>query len=157
MKIICKENTAKNLDLKEVTDISYNEYEYPLIIGKEYVVMGIAMYKNRNYLYYLVDNNWLPDWEPYGLFEISDKAFPPNWHINIIDKKKYLYGNVFFVAGFYELCTNENYYDALMDRDPEALEIYSKRKSEFKQWHEEREEARKFYPKEAKIYYSIND
>jgi hypothetical protein len=157
MKVICKENTAINLDLKEVTDISYKEYKFPLTVSKEYIVMGLAVYKNRNALYYLVDDGWLPDWVPYGLFEISDNAIPPNWHIDVIDKKKYPGGTVFFVAGFYELCSDENYYDALMEREPEALEIYRKRKAEFKQWHEEREEARKFYPKEAKIYYSIND
>jgi len=55
------------------------------------------------------------------------------------------------------LCSNENYHNALIEREPEALEIYRRRKAEFKQWHEEREEARKFYPKDAKIYYSIND
>lgn len=157
MKVICKENTARNLDLKEVTNILRKEYEFPLEIGREYIVMGLAIYKNRNCLYYLVDDGWLPDWEPYGLFEISDKAFPPNWHIEVMDKNKYPYGDVFFIAGFYELCSDENYYDALIEREPEALDIFWKRKAEFKQWHEERDEARKFYPKEAKEYYSIND
>lgn len=157
MKAICKENTARNLDRKEVSEFLRKDHEYSLTVGQEYIVMGIANYRDRQGLCYLVDNGWLPDWVPYGLFEISDKAFPPNWHIDVIDRNKYPYGDVSFVAGFYELCTDENYYDALMEREPEALEIYSKRKAEFIQWHEERDEARKFYPKEAKIYYSIND
>src|SRR5258708_5649901 len=89
MKVICKENTARNLDLKEVSDISYKEYKFPLEVGSEYIVMGIAMYKGTNYLYYLVDTGLRSFWMPYELFEISDKAFPPNWHINVFDKKKY--------------------------------------------------------------------
>jgi hypothetical protein len=157
MKVICKENTAKNLDLKEVTDVLYKEYKYPLTVGSEYIVMGLAIYKDTNCLYYLVDDDWVPFWLPYGLFEISDKAFPPNWHIEIFDKKKYPEYSVFLHQGFYELCSNEKFNLALIERESEALEIYRKRKAEFKQWHAEREEARKFYPKEAKIYYSIND
>lgn len=157
MKVICEENTAENLDLREVTDVLYKEYKYPLIIGKEYIVMGIAMYKHTNCLYYLIDTDLRSFWMPYELFEISDKAFPPNWHVNVYDKKEYPETSILFLAGFYELCTDENFYEALIEREPEESKIYWKRKAEFQQWHEEREEARKFYPKEAKIYYSIND
>lgn len=157
MKVICKENTAENLDLEEATNILYKRYKFPLIVEREYIIMGIALYKDRNCIYYLVDDGVLPHWVPYGLFEISDKAFPPNWHIDIIDKKKYPQGDVFFLSGFYELCSDENYYDALAERESEALEIYWKRKREVEEWYAEREEAKKFYPDEAKRYYSIND
>jgi hypothetical protein len=158
MKVICKETTAKNLDPKEVSESLRKDHEFTYItIGSEYIVMGLAGYKNKNGLSYLIDNGSLTDWAPYGLFEISDKAFPPNWHIEIINKSKYPNSNILWLAGFYELCTDENYHDALIEREPEAFEIYWKRKAEFKQWYVEREEARKFYPKEAKIYYSIND
>lgn len=45
MKVICRENTARNLDLNEVTDISYKEYKFPLTVGSEYIVMGLSLYK----------------------------------------------------------------------------------------------------------------
>lgn len=157
MKVVCKQNTAKKLNLKEVTSIFSNEARYPLTIEKEYIVMGIAIYKDSNCIYYLVDNGSRPDWVPYMLFEISDNAFPPNWHINIVNKEKYPQSDVFSLFGFYELCKDEVFYDALVEREPEALEIYRKRKHEFQEWYTEREEAKKFYPEEAKRYYSIND
>ena len=158
MKIICKENTAKNLDLKEVPNGVRKEHEFSfLVLGQEYLVMGIVGYRNRSGLYYLIDDGCVPNWMPYGLFEVSDKAFPSNWHIEVIDKKKDPEGVIFFLEGFYELCEGEDFYEALFEREPDALEVYWKRKNEVQQWYAERDEARKFYPKEAKIYYSIND
>jgi len=157
MKGICKENTAQNLDLNEATSIPNQEHTFPLTIGKEYLIMAIGVYKDTNYLYYLVDDEHTPFWIPYELFKISDEAFPPNWHINVIDKTKYSERTRYFLSGFYELCTDENFYDALAHGESKALDTYWKRKKEFQQWYVEREAGRKLYQKEAKVYYSIND
>lgn len=157
MKVICKENTSQNIDLHEATSISDKEYKFPLTIGKEYLIMAISVNKDTNYLYYLLDNDQEPFWAPYELFENSDDAFPANWHIDVIDKKKHPEQSRFFLSGFYELCTDENFYDALAHRNPEALDVYWKRKNEFQQWYIKREEGRKTFEKESKIYYAIND
>lgn len=127
MKVICKKNTAKELDLQEVKTLLRNEYDYGLILEKEYIVMGIESYKDSNCLYYLVDEGGLPNWCPYALFAISNNALPVDWYINIYDKKSE--GNVFYLSGFYELCNNDDYHDLLIERDEKALEIYFKRKA----------------------------
>ena len=137
MKVICKKNTAKGLDLNEVKTLYIDEYRYPLVKEKEYIVMGIAIYKNSNCIYYLVDEFEFPDWAPYMLFEISDKQFPPSWYINVIDKKKFE-GSVFSLSGFYELCNDEKYYYDLVERDQKALDIYAKRKYELQEWYFEK-------------------
>lgn len=143
MKVICKKNTAKDLDLKEVTNIFSEKTQYPVKIGEEYIVMGISVYKNKNYVYYLVDDGFRPNWLPYGLFDISDKKLPSNWYVNVIPRNKYPQGNGFYFSGFYELCNDEDYHDALIERESEALDIYFKRKNEVEEWYLEQQTKKK--------------
>lgn len=128
MKAICKQNTARTLDLKEVTTLFSNEYTYDLELGKEYTIMGLVIYKDSNCLYYLVDEHGRPSWVPYRLFEISDNSLPQNWYVEVLEKN--LSGDIFYLSGFYELCNQDDFYDLLAERDPKALEIYFKRKFE---------------------------
>src|SRR5581483_12075419 len=124
MKVICTENRAINLDPKEVTLFHSKETKFPVTKGEEYIVMGMIVYKDSNCIYYLVDNNF-PCWIPYPLFNISDNQLPPYWFVKIFDKKTSL-GDLFYLAGFSELCNNENYHDALMELESWALDIYFK-------------------------------
>ena len=129
MKIVCIKNTAKNLDLSEITTIFSHDYKYSLETGKEYIVMGIAIYKDTNCPYYLIDENGLPDWYPYPLFSISDNSLPKNWTVKVYDKKEA--GDILFLCGFKDLCDGKDYHDLLMNRDEEAMRIYFRRKIEF--------------------------
>src|SRR5579863_9255438 len=115
MKVICKSNTAKYLDLDEVKIIVTNDTYFDITKEKEYIVMGIAIYKDSNCVYYLIDEFDLPYWVPYPLFEISDREFSPNWYINVIDKKESV-GDLFYLSGFYELCNDADYHDSLAER-----------------------------------------
>src|SRR5258705_9985974 len=77
MKVICKKVDSQGFDLKEVTTVFSNNFDYSfggsgLELGKEYTVMGIALYNDSNCLYYLVDASGRPDWFPYLLFETLD-------------------------------------------------------------------------------------
>lgn len=129
MKVICKKNTAKDLDLTEVTTIFSKAHKYPLELEKEYLVMGISIYKDTNCLYYLIDINSRPFWFPYLLFNISDNFLPKHWAVKVYDKKGE--GDILFLCGFRELCDSENYHDLLMDRDENAMRVYFSRKVEF--------------------------
>jgi len=140
MKVICKENTAEHLDLNEVKGVSCDTV-YPLIKGKEYIVMGVMMLRDSNCLYYLVDEDGQPYWVPYGLFDVSDNQVSFNWAINdwsikVFSKKDYL-SNLFYLVGFNELCNDEKYYDDLMKREQYALDIYFKRKAEIQALYDE--------------------
>jgi hypothetical protein len=137
MKVICKENTAKNLDLNEVRNISSNEFRYSVTKGSEYIVMGIMVRRDTNYLYYLIDAYGSPFWLPYELFDIVDAHLSPNWFMDILNKKEST-GTIFCLFGFNELCNNEDYHDDLMLCGGYASEIYDKRKAEVEEWYAER-------------------
>ena len=128
MKILCKKNTIKGVDLKEVTTFLVDEYNYELEIGKEYLVMGIMTPKDSNCIYYLTDHNGSPFWYPYLLFDITDNTIPKNWYILILNKNGD--GTIFTLIGFDELCNDDDFHDALMERDEQAMLTYFKRRIE---------------------------
>lgn len=128
MKVICKKNTSKDFDLKEVRSVISNEVRYPIEIGKEYLVMGIMILKRDKCIQYLIDDSGRPFWIPYLLFDISDNALPNNWYVSIFDKNSP--GDLFYLSGFYELCNDEDFHDSLMERDEEAMILYFQRKIE---------------------------
>jgi len=90
---------------------------------------------DSNCLYYLIDNTDRPDWVPYPLFTISDNEILPNWFVKIFNKKE-SERMTFYLSGFSELCNDENYHDALAEREKWALDIYFNRKREAQEWYE---------------------
>ena len=129
MKVMCIKNLAKDLDLNEVKNIFVPQQHYGLIIGREYLVMGMVIYKDSNCLHYLIDNDGSPNWYPYMLFEITNKKLPSNWYVDVLGKGGD--GNLHTLIGFKELCLDDDYHDALIaERDQGALQTYFKRKEE---------------------------
>jgi hypothetical protein len=139
MKAICRKTTSKDFDLTEITTVFINDFDYSyggsgLELGKEYLIMGLMVYKNENSLYYLVDVSGKPDWFPYLLFEISDNNLPKHWFINVKGKKSD--DEIYAIWGFDELCNDESFYYNLIERDEQAVRTYFRRKIEFEKAHE---------------------
>lgn len=133
MKVICKQVSSKGFDLKEVTTVFSNDYDYNfggygIELNKEYIVMGMAIYQDSSCLYYLVDVNGKTEWFPYLLFDISDNSLPKKWFVKVYEKSSE--SGIYTISGFDELCNDENFYDQLLERDEEAQRIYFRRKIE---------------------------
>ena len=133
MRAICKQTTSHGFDLKEVTTVLSNNFDYSyggygLELDKEYFVMGIAMYQDSNCLYYLIDTNGDPDWFPYLLFDITDNSIPRKWFTKVNGKNDDM--DIYSLFGFDELCNDSDFYDQLLEREGEAMQIYFERKSE---------------------------
>ncbi len=132
MKVLCKYNNS----LRALPTNCPKDFNDGLQLNKLYLVMGIALYRGANNLYYLVDEDGRPSWFPHQLFEIIDDSLSLNWHIKIIDAEQS--SDIYSIWGFSELCRLPDYYDRLVDRDDDALHIYFKRKIELEQEDEER-------------------
>lgn len=128
MKVICIDNTAQNLDLTEVIDITNHEHRYALTMGAEYMVMGTVMYKKSRCLYYLVDHEDLPQWVPHLLFDIVDNSIPPSWYTKTPDTEELK--SLSFLMGFDELCNYDGYYNLLLAKDDIAIMVYFERKEQ---------------------------
>lgn len=136
MQVICKQINSCGFDLKEVTTVFSNDFDYSfgghgLELGKEYIVMGVATYKDSNFLYYLIDVNGKPEWFPYLLFNVSDHTLPNDWFIKVNNKDED--NDVYFILGFNELCNEEGFYDQLLGRNEIAMSTYFKRKIQIEQ------------------------
>jgi hypothetical protein len=133
MKVRCEEVTAKFLDLNKVKTVISNDFDFSqgghgLKTNEIYIVMGAVIYKEANYLYYLIDVDGAPSFFPHGLFEVVDSTLPSDWHIQVCDKD--LSSNIYYLFGYYELCQDGDYYDKLVQHNRDAVEIYFIRKKQ---------------------------
>ncbi len=134
MKAICKKTTSEGFDLKKVTTVFSNSFDYSfggsgLELGKEYTIMGVALYKDSTCLYFLIDTFGRPNWFPHLLFDVLENSIPLNWHMKLNGNNKD--GDIYCLWGFDELCNDETYYDRLIERDEAAMSIFFRRKPTF--------------------------
>lgn len=127
MKVLCKKDTLIGEALREVTPLLTDKQEYPVDLGIEYAVMGLMISKDSKLPHYLVESYGRPFWCPSGLFTITDPTLPAHWCINTFDAKTT--GRLCLI-GFYELCMDQDFHDALMEREEWAMKIYFDRKNE---------------------------
>ncbi len=123
MKVICKHTNGNGFSQDQLP-FGFNPVSQTnLILDKEYLVMGIYLFKQH--IYYLVDENSKPYWFPCILFEISDSCISPNWHFMISNAEN---AQIESIQGYYELCHVDGYNDRLMERYEEEMRTYFKQK-----------------------------
>jgi hypothetical protein len=138
MKIKCVSNLALILNEYEYQNILPNQFgrfdvshkhEYPIEIGKEYLVMGIVIFKE--YVSYLIDDSFVFT-APCYLFETVDASLNTNWQFRCIKKKEKIYPFIQAIFGYEEFCLDVNSYeDLICNKTDESLVVYFKRKFEF--------------------------
>lgn len=137
MKVRCIYNTGKvlreydnkPLNKDELGQFGTTEYtEFGLIIGKEYLVMGMML--GEGTLDYLIDDSGYVSAYPYPLFEVTDNKLPSSCFFKSLKNtdENYLYREA--IWGYYELVFDETHYEKLVDIEEEALRIYFRRKIE---------------------------
>jgi hypothetical protein len=124
MKVLCKYNDPDNVQ-PGVPD----NFNFGLELDKEYLIMGIMLTEKQ--LWYMIDEEGAPNFYPYQLFEVTDNSINSNWYFKLYSRDE---GGYPFskeaIWGYHELCFDENHYEQLIDREPEALRLYFKRKIE---------------------------
>lgn len=137
MKIRCIYNTGKALRVYENKPLSNDELgrfgatghtEFGLIIGKEYIVMGMLL--GEGCLDYLIDDDGYVSAYPYPLFEVIDNKLPSSWFFKSLKKTNENYPYQEAIWGYYELVFDDSHYEKLVDVDEEAQRIYFRRKIE---------------------------
>lgn len=94
--------------------------EFSLNVGKEYAVYGMALWCGH-LLILLNDENSLPNWYPAEIFNISDADLPFGWKFSYSMENNSLLQALW---GYDELITVKGHYDALLERDDDALRIF---------------------------------
>lgn len=120
MRARCVSNNGKSLS-QGWSALGYtNKSEFRLSVGKEYPVYGMALWRGH-LLLLLCDENGLPNWYPTEIFDISDAEMPFGWKFAYFLEPDSLLQALW---GYDELITTKGHYDALLERDEDALRIF---------------------------------
>ncbi|WP_069814759.1 hypothetical protein [Streptomyces sp. TP-A0874] len=94
-----------------------------LTVAREYEAFGLSQYSGR--FHALVrDDHALPNWVPLADCSVVDPAVPADWLIDSIGPED---GGLQVLIGYPELVDDPDHYDALLEREPAALQTFSRR------------------------------
>lgn len=139
MRVKCVANKGSNLpeDILGRSSGFHKETEFPLVVGKDYVVYGITLHLGYVW-YYLEDEHYAyyPVWNPSPLFEATDGKISKYWRYGYHADRNRDEVNVIFA--FKEWVDDPYYYDKLTDGEEEAVMVFRHYKKlmdvEFPDW-----------------------
>ena len=102
---------------------------FNLELGQPYVVLGLGIFETV-LLALVCDETRRPNWLPIGLFDFEGTVLPADWEFAVVDGLGASGGDASnrWVArwGYPELVRDDRHSDALIERDPHALEIFAR-------------------------------
>lgn len=122
MRVSCTANTGVHLPEFYRKRGYHKEYEFPLLIGKSYIVYGMNLWDGRIGYLIMGEARKFPDWLPSELFEIGDGKLSRYWHYGVnLDN---LDNTIDSIWGYKELANHSGHFDKLVDRDRTALATF---------------------------------
>ena len=123
----CIHNVGSSLGEPSRGAFYSNDTVFHLELGKYYPIMGLGLFETV-LLALVCDETGTPNWLPVGLFEFDHQALPEDWEFALLDGKAASGRDASnrWVArwGYAELARNDRHVEALVERDPAALEIF---------------------------------
>jgi hypothetical protein len=125
----CMYNHGRDLGEPERGSFFSASTPFELLVDKEYRLFGMGLFKST-LLVLLRDETGLPNWLPMGLFSIGARKLPSNWEFILLDGEAASGGRISdrwtALWGYSELVRNRSHSDDLIERMPEALEVFYK-------------------------------
>lgn len=121
MKIICTSNTGAGLSAAHFLIGYTKDSRFSLVMGHEYTVHAMSIWRSA-LMVLLLDANNLPNWYPIEIFEVLDGHLPKNWFFRKIQDENSLLDAIW---GYKEIVLDSVHYDALIDRVPDAIKIFT--------------------------------
>lgn len=125
----CVHNTGASLGEPERGAFYSRTTVFNLSLGKLYPIVGLGVFETVM-LALVCDESGLPNWLPVGVFEIEPTILPPGWEFALFDAVGASGGAVSnrWVArwGYAELVHDDGHLDGLIEREPAALEVFSR-------------------------------
>jgi len=120
MRVTCKINSGKLLP-DQLLKIGYScNSEFSVSIGVTYETFAMSLW--RAVICVLLSNNHgLPSWFPIEIFDVSDSTLPTNW---LFFSSPGNHEGLQALWGYERIIVDESHYDALLERDPDALRIF---------------------------------
>jgi hypothetical protein len=140
MKVKAIGTSGRDLSITSLNNQYHNiEEEFQLKIGDIYITYGIGMMLET--IYYLTFDKWenVPFWTPAELFEIVDFRLPQEWYFVFYGYAEKRMNVVNALWGYKEMATNRDHYIQLIEREPDAMAIFERRRQEIDHFHIDQE------------------
>jgi hypothetical protein len=124
MLVTCTANTGRALPATYLVDGYSVDSIFDVVIGKDYPVFGMALWKSR-ILLLLSDESELPNWCPLELFSVKDPRLPEDWVFGVYQTHEH---EVQAIWGYERLVVDHTHWEALLERNPGALRIFLQEK-----------------------------
>lgn len=123
----CVHNNGTELGTPERRRSFTDETVFHVTLGSEYRVFAMSIWETE--LNVLVrDDTGKPNWWPIGLFEFEDQTVPCDWEFALLDGPAasggYSLNRAVARWGYREMIRNPKHHDDLIERKPEALQIF---------------------------------
>jgi hypothetical protein len=134
MIVTCVSNEPASLADHQQSRAATFESAYPLTVGQQYVVAGMAI--TETVFYFLVrDDDGAPRFAPAGMFDLIEAPLPPGWYFALgsgvrASGRDLWVDPVVATWGYPELVRDPGHFSALLDEDPDALAIFVRRLAE---------------------------
>jgi hypothetical protein len=126
----CIHNTGASLGAPQRGHFFSTKTVFDLSVGSEYPVLGLGIWETL-LLALVCDETRKPNWLPTGLFDFDSQRILTDWEFALLDGRSASGGDASnrWVAlwGYEELVRVTGHSDALIERDPTALELFFRR------------------------------
>lgn len=120
MRAVCLDNCGRVLSDRHFA-IGYTvDSAFTVSVGKEYDIFAMALWQGT-LLMLVADDHHLPNWFPAELFSYSHPRLPPDWLFTASLTEA---SGLEALWGYERLITDPSHYDALLEREPEALTYF---------------------------------
>jgi hypothetical protein len=120
-------NTGADLDVSPSRYFHTERTNFNVTVGSTYGIFGMGIWETV-LLVLVRDDSGKPSWLPIGLFDLERSHLPQDWEFVLLDRRAASGGDASnrWVAmwGYHELVSNRAHSDALVERVPEALEVF---------------------------------
>lgn len=134
----CVGSTGASLGAPVRGDFYTADTVFHLRVGADYLVLGMGLFETV-LLVLVCDDTGLPNWLPIGLFEFGVATMPAEWEFAVLDGRAASGGegsNPWAARwGYSELVQDSGHSDGLINRDPAALDVFSRELSRLTDGH----------------------
>lgn len=132
MKVVCVTASGDGLP-ESFLDMRINitrESEFPLTVGREYLVYAVTTYLCHTW-FYVFDENRLayPVWYLAEIFRVSDRFIPRWWTVNYFGAASGSRQEGRLIVSFDEWASDPTFYERLVDGDADAQAVLKRHRS----------------------------
>jgi hypothetical protein len=125
MRVLCNAKKARMSPKERPMAAFETESEFDLTISKEYTVFATAIWDTM-ILLLLADDYGLPNWHPVEIFSLTENRLPDDWFFSTTVANEH---GVQAILGYKRLIEDPTHYEALLERDQSALNIFNQERA----------------------------